>query len=86
MVFLLNEEKMMDFNNLMNLMDAAAPQPVKLVLMMLGGLVCLGYAYVLATPTEKDDAFLQGLEEKPVIGHLLRLLKRFSPLERKPKP
>jgi hypothetical protein len=69
--------------NIIQIIKANAPLPVLWVLAGLGALVCVGYAYVAITPKKDDDAFLQKLEEKPVIGHLLKILKAFSPVQRK---
>lgn len=60
-----------------------APQVVIYGLMVLGGLVVMGYAYISATPSKDDDMWLQKLESKPVVGWALKLLVRFSPVVRK---
>lgn len=60
-----------------------APQVVIYGLMILGGLVVMGYAYIAATPSKDDDMWLQKLENKPVVGWALKLLVRFSPVVRK---
>ena len=73
----------MDLASLIELIKLHAPQVVQYVLMGLGVLVCAGMAYIKATPTQDDDAFLQKMEGKAVVGQLLKLLIAFSPLERK---
>lgn len=72
-------------NDLYPFIKEHAPMIVQYVLMGLGGLVVAGAAYIKATPTQDDDMWLQKLEEKPVIGQILKLLIQFSPLERKEK-
>lgn len=59
------------------------PESVQVVLMMLGGLVCLGYAYVKASPKKEDDQWLQKIEAMPIVGLLLRVLVALSPVDRK---
>lgn len=53
------------------------------VLMGLGGLVVLGQVIVAITPSKSDDAFLAKLQEKPIIGHLLKALMSFAPIQKK---
>lgn len=53
------------------------------VLSALGALVVLGGVYVKLTPSKKDDDALAKLEASPVLGLLLRVLVRFSPIARK---
>lgn len=62
-----------------------APPWARIVLYMLGGLVCLGQVYIAMSPTEDDDKWLQRMEKKAVIGHILRFFKAFSPVQRKEK-
>lgn len=75
----------MNIDNIINLINSHAPMPVIWVLSGLGALVCLGTAYVAMTPTKNDDQWLQKMEEKAVVGQVLKVLKSFSPLERKDK-
>lgn len=56
---------------------------VPVVLAALGGLVVLGQAYVAITPSQDDDAWYARLEEKAIIGSLLKALKAFAPIQRK---
>lgn len=58
---------------------------IPVVLAVLGGLVILGQAYVALTPTESDDAWFSALEQKPVLGQILKVLKSFAPVQRKEK-
>lgn len=60
-----------------------APGVVIYGLMGLGALVVMGRAYIATTPNVDDDAWLQKLEQKPIVGWVLKLLVRFSPTERK---
>ena len=61
----------------------AAQYPiVGAVLVLLGGLVVLGQAVVVATPSTEDDKWWDGLKEKPVIGPLLALLANFGPFHK----
>lgn len=59
--------------------------PASYVLMSLGGAVVLGQVYVAATPSKKDDAWLKKIEAIPVLGHFLKALKKFAPLQKKAK-
>jgi hypothetical protein len=60
-----------------------APQAVIYGLMGLGALVIMGYAYVQVTPNQDDDAWVKKIEEHKIFGAALRLLLRFSPVQRK---
>ena len=71
----------MDFYQLLTFLQTLSPY-VQYVLMGLGTLVILAGVYVKLTPNTNDDAFLLSLEEKPIIGDLLKALMRFSPIER----
>lgn len=73
----------MDQHATLDLVKQHAPIILQYVLMALGVLVVLGRAYIKITPTQDDDAFLQKLEEKKIIGSILKLLIQFSPVERK---
>lgn len=55
------------------------------VLSALGTLVVLGAAYVKLTPNQEDDAVWKKLEDMAVVGVLLKLLVKFSPIARKEK-
>lgn len=54
-----------------------------IVLAALGALVVVGQAYVAITPSQDDDAWYAKLEEKPVVGALLKAVKAFAPIQRK---
>jgi len=58
---------------------------IPVVLAALGGLVVLGQAYVIMTPTKEDDAWFAKLETVPVLGQLLKALTAFAPVQRKDK-
>ena len=60
-----------------------APATLQFILMGLGGLVIAGQCYVVATPRKDDDAFIARLEQKAIVGHVLRFLKSFSPIQPK---
>lgn len=56
---------------------------VNIILVCLGALVVLGYAYVKMTPTQDDDAWWAKMEAIPVLGVLLQGLSKMSPVQRK---
>ena len=56
------------------------------IIMALGALVVLGQMYIAITPTQKDDIWYASLEEKPVIGWILKQLAKFAPIGRKELP
>lgn len=60
------------------------------ILMALGLLVVVGRIYVSVTPSQEDDEWFARLEEIPVLGALLKILVKFSPVQRanasEPKP
>ena len=49
----------------------------------LGTLVVLAQTYIAITPSQKDDKWYAKLEEKALIGSLLKLLVKFAPIQRK---
>lgn len=73
----------MELDQIVSIVKSNAPLAIQWILMGLGGLVVVGYAYVKATPTKDDDKWLQSLESKAIIGMLLKLLVSFSPVARK---
>ena len=73
----------MDLNNIVEIIKNHAPMLVQYILMALGALVILGRAYIYITPTQDDDKWWASMEEKPVIGMLLKVLVSFSPIGRK---
>jgi len=75
----------MSFDQIIAWVFSNAPAVAQYVLMGLGGLVILGQAYIAATPTDADDKWYAALEKVKVIGWLLKFLKAFSPIQRKPK-
>lgn len=65
------------------MMLAALHPAIPLVLAALGGLVVLGQAYVVLTPSQNDDAWVAKLEAMPIIGSLLQALRAFAPIQKK---
>lgn len=70
---------------IIEIINANMPAWVLLVLGALGALVVAGSTYVALTPTQDDDKWWAALEAKPVIGHVMKFLVRFSPIYRKEK-
>lgn len=60
-----------------------APHVVIYGLMGLGFLVVAGYTYIQITPSLEDDAWLKRIEDHKIFGVALRLLVKFSPVQRK---
>lgn len=56
---------------------------VILVLSGIGTLVVAATAFVAATPSKTDDAKLEEIKKKPVIGSIIIFLERFSTVSRK---
>jgi len=52
---------------------------------ILGGLVVIGQTYVALSPSKNDDAWLAKLEEKPMIGPILKAIRAFAPIQKKDK-
>lgn len=73
----------MDYNEIVLWMQSHLPPLLVLILSLLGSLVVLGVAYVAMTPSKDDDAWLLALQEKPIIGHLLKFLQAFSIVQKK---
>ncbi len=73
----------MNLDELKPMIEQYAPQSVLYVLAAMGAMVILGRAYIAMTPQKSDDEWLQKMEEKSVIGHILKLLVYFSPVARK---
>jgi hypothetical protein len=55
---------------------------VAAILVALGGLVVIGQAVVVATPSTEDDKWWDGLKSKPLIGPLIALLANFAPFHK----
>lgn len=72
----------MDFEVLFNIVLGAVPA-LKIVLEILGALVIVGFTIVKLSPTKEDDAKVDALLAKPIIGPLLSALIKFSPIQRK---
>jgi hypothetical protein len=73
----------MEYNEVIVWLQQTLPPILVLILSLLGSLVMLGVAYVAMTPSQDDDAWLLALQEKPLIGHLLKFLQAFSMVEKK---
>ena len=73
----------MDYNEIVLWMQSHLPPLLVLILSLLGSLVVLGVAYVAMTPSKDDDAWLLALQEKSIIGHLLKFLQAFSIVQKK---
>ena len=73
----------MSMDQVVEVIKNNAPEVLQWILMALGALVVIGYAYVKATPTKDDDKWLQNLESKAIIGMILKFLVSFSPVARK---
>jgi hypothetical protein len=72
----------MDLEQILNALVSQS-DIVLYVLTALGTLVVLGTVYVKLTPTKKDDEQLSKLESSPVLGTILKILVKFSPISRK---
>lgn len=57
-----------------------------LALSVVGTLPPLASTYVALTPNKEDDIWLKKVEDKPMVGALLRFFVRFSLVERKEIP
>lgn len=73
----------MEQNQVVEFIQQNAPMIAQYVLMALGSLVVLGATYIKVTPNQDDDQWLQRMEQKPIVGSLLKMLVRFSPIYRK---
>lgn len=62
---------------------SALPMWLQLGAYVLSSLVCVGYVYIKMTPNEDDDKWLMRMEQKPIVGPLLKTLKALSPVQRK---
>lgn len=54
-----------------------------IILPVLGGLVVIGQAVVLATPSTNDDVAWEKLKAIPVLGVILSVLASFAPIQKK---
>lgn len=61
---------------------AMLPAWVQVTMTILSVLVVAGQAIVAITPSKSDDAFLMRLREMPVVGHLLKSVTAFAPLQK----
>lgn len=68
----------------MDILEILKEYPLVIAILSgLGGLVVLGQAVVALTPSPSDDAWFNSLEEKPGIGHIIKFLKSFAPIQKK---
>lgn len=74
---------MNDLQQLEDIIRTHAPHVVIYGLMGLGFLVVAGYTYIQMTPSLDDDAWLKKIEDNKIFGVFLRLLVKFSPVQRK---
>jgi len=72
----------MDIDAILAAIAAKVPV-VGVVLMILGSLVVIMSAYILATPNKEDDAWFEKVKQIPVLGVLITALERFSLFVRK---
>lgn len=73
----------MEYNEVVLWLQQHLPPVLVLILSCLGSLVMLGVAYVAMTPSKDDDAFLLTLQEKPLVGHILKFIQAFSIVQKK---
>lgn len=73
----------MDMDYLLKLVIDNGPSVIHFVVMALGSLVVIGSSVVALTPNKDDDAKLDALLAKPIIGPLLKALIKFSPFVKK---
>lgn len=73
----------MDYSEIVLWLQQHLPPVLVLALSLLGSLVVLGVTYVGLTPSKDDDAWLLALQDKPVIGIILKFLQACSPVEKK---
>jgi len=74
----------MEWGPILLFLQGLAPWAIY-VLMGLGTLVLLGTVIDSLIPDEKDGGFMKKVMGIPVLGSFLEALKRFSPLNVKPK-
>jgi len=56
---------------------------VALVLQGMGALVVIGMMVVALTPNKEDDAMLEDMKKKGIVGKLLEFLAKWSPVQKK---
>jgi len=72
----------MDFGILLSYLSANFPIMGE-ILIYLGVLVIAGQTVVAATPGKSDDEWMKKLEEKKILGPLLKALGAFAPIQKK---
>jgi len=74
----------MDLSALLAMVSGLHPV-IYTILSVVGTLVILGQVYVALTPSPDDDNWVASLENKVLIGDILKAVRSFSPIQRKPK-
>ena len=69
----------MDYEPILQYLITLSPK-VELALMILGSLVIIGMIVDKMIPDEKDGGFMSKILSIPLLGDLLKHLKRYSPL------
>jgi hypothetical protein len=77
-----NKGVYMDLNVVLDYLVTLAPW-VQNVFAVLGGVVVAGTAIDAVIPDEKDKGFMKKILEIPVVGAVLKGLKKFSPFNHK---
>jgi hypothetical protein len=72
----------MDFGILLTYLSTNFPV-VGEILIYLGVLVITGQTVVAVTPSKSDDEWMKKLEEKKILGPLVKALGAFAPIQKK---
>jgi hypothetical protein len=72
----------MDIGYLFTLLAGLHPA-VQVSLAALGGLVVLGQAIVILTPSKADDEAVSKIEAMPIVGPVVKALAAFAPIQKK---
>ncbi len=65
------------------IMEVIAKYPiVGIVLMVLGALLIVAQAIVIATPSKADDEKLEKMKQIPVVGKIFAILLSFAPVQK----
>lgn len=65
------------------LIAQSLPAVAQLILMILGSLVVMGQAIVVASPSKEDDAAWEKIKGIPILGFLLDKITLFSVVQKK---
>ena len=68
----------MDWTPVIDFLNTLAPW-VQYIIMGLGAIVVIGTFIDSVIPDEKDHGFMKKIMDIPVLGDLLKTLKKFSP-------